>query len=125
MITWSKDKRSQEIPLSGPIIMAKAADFAQHLNILDSHFGRWFHHFRDRHDLVSRSVCSEPKAAKKETCPAWRNGMLQEYMKYLSARHHAHNAARKEKRLTFNAPPNVTALFFKLLPEKKLGAASH
>ncbi|KAH7936911.1 hypothetical protein HPB49_006325 [Dermacentor silvarum] len=32
LLAWIKEKRSQDIPLSGPIIVAKAADFALRLN---------------------------------------------------------------------------------------------
>ncbi|KAH7954743.1 hypothetical protein HPB49_021454 [Dermacentor silvarum] len=63
LLTWIKEKRSQEIPLSGPIIVAKAADFALRVNVSDfAASDGWFHRFRDRHDLVFRSVCGEAKA---------------------------------------------------------------
>ncbi|KAH7979730.1 hypothetical protein HPB49_010743 [Dermacentor silvarum] len=35
LLAWIKEKRSQDIPLSGPIIVAKAADFALRLNLSD------------------------------------------------------------------------------------------
>ncbi|KAH7970325.1 hypothetical protein HPB49_003770 [Dermacentor silvarum] len=35
LLAWIKEKRSQDIPLSGPIIVAKAADFALRLNVSD------------------------------------------------------------------------------------------
>ncbi|KAH9375684.1 hypothetical protein HPB48_017750 [Haemaphysalis longicornis] len=54
--------RSQDIPLSGPKAMAKAADYALRLNIDD--FGAsvgWLHRFRDRHDVVFRILFGESK----------------------------------------------------------------
>ncbi|XP_072143052.1 tigger transposable element-derived protein 4-like [Dermacentor andersoni] len=106
LLTWIKEKRSQDIPLSGPIIVAKAADFAR-LNV--SSFAasdRWFHRFRDRHDLVFHSVCGEAKAVDTETCTVWRNGVLLDHLnKYAPSD-------------IFNA--NQTALSFKLLQDKTI-----
>ncbi|KAH7959040.1 hypothetical protein HPB49_007418 [Dermacentor silvarum] len=81
LLTWIKEKRSQDTPLSGPIIVAKAADFAQRLNVSDfATSDGWFHRFRDRHNLIFRSVCSEAKAVDEETCTAWRNGALLDHL---------------------------------------------
>ncbi|KAG0425729.1 hypothetical protein HPB47_027107 [Ixodes persulcatus] len=60
LITWVKEMRSQDLPLSGPIIMAKAAEFALHLKHHDFAASEgWFHRFRQRHDLVFRIVSGE------------------------------------------------------------------
>ncbi|KAG0426455.1 hypothetical protein HPB47_026430 [Ixodes persulcatus] len=46
LITWVKQMRSQDLPLSGPIIMAKAAEFALHLKHHDFAASEgWFHRF--------------------------------------------------------------------------------
>lgn len=107
LLTWIKEKRSQDIPLSGPIIVAKAADFALRLNVSDfAASDGWFHRFRDRHDLVFRSVCGEAKAVDAETCTVWRNGALLDHLN------------RYAPSDIFNA--DETALFFKLLPDKTI-----
>lgn len=107
LLTWIKEKRSLDIPLSGPIIVAKAADFAQRLNISDFAASEgWFHRFRGRHDLVFRSVCGEAKAVDAEACTVWRNDTLQDHLN------------RYAPSDVFNA--DETALFFKLLPDKTI-----
>ncbi|KAG0414085.1 hypothetical protein HPB47_008758 [Ixodes persulcatus] len=69
LITWVKEMRSQDLPLSGPIIMAKAAEFALHLKHHDFAVSEgWFHRFRQRHDLVFRIVSGEGKDVSMETC---------------------------------------------------------
>ncbi|KAG0441291.1 hypothetical protein HPB47_015994, partial [Ixodes persulcatus] len=69
LITWVKEMRSQDLPLSGPIIMAKAAEFALHLKHHDFAASEgWFHRFRQRHDLVFRIVSGEGKDVSMETC---------------------------------------------------------
>lgn len=107
LITWVKEMRSQDLPLSGPIIMAKAAEFALHLKHHDFAASEgWFHHFRQRHDLVFRIVSGEGKDVSMETCAMWRNGSLQGYLESYTPRD------------IFNA--DETALFFKLLPDKTI-----
>lgn len=105
VITWVKEMRSADIPLSGPIIMAKAADFALRLNVEDFVASEgWFHRFRDRHNLVFRVLSGEAKEVDAETCATWRSGALQQYLESYSA----HDI--------FNA--DETALFYKLQPDR-------
>ncbi|KAH8027540.1 hypothetical protein HPB51_007090 [Rhipicephalus microplus] len=53
LIIWVKEMRAQSIALSGPIIVAKDADFALRLDIEDFVASEgWFHRFRERHNLV-------------------------------------------------------------------------
>ncbi|XP_064463590.1 tigger transposable element-derived protein 6-like [Ornithodoros turicata] len=107
LITWIKEMRSQDIPLSGPIIMAKAADFALPLNIEDfAASDGWFHRFRERHDLVFQAVCGERGDVSAETCTLWKNEQLQEFLRKYSPDD------------IFNA--DETTLFFKLLPDRTI-----
>ncbi|XP_064488391.1 tigger transposable element-derived protein 4-like [Ornithodoros turicata] len=107
LLTWIKDVRSRDIPLSGPIIMAKATDFALRLNHADFAASEgWFQRFRERHNLVFRTISGEAKEVNKETCSTWQRGQLQDYL----ARYSPHDV--------FNA--DETALLFKLLPEKTI-----
>lgn len=107
LISWIKEMRSQDVPLSGPIITAKAADFALRLNIEDfTASDGWFHRFRERHELVFRRVCGERGNVSAETCMLWKNEQLQDYLRRYSPDD------------IFNA--DETALFFKLLPDRTI-----
>lgn len=107
LLIWIKEIRSQNIPLSGPVILAKAADFALQLGYDDfAGSDGWLHCFRERYDLVFRAVSGEMKAVYIETCEVWRSEVLQGYMEKYSPQD------------IFNA--DETALFFKLLPAKTI-----
>ncbi|KAG0411457.1 hypothetical protein HPB47_011412 [Ixodes persulcatus] len=78
LLLWIKDMRAQAIPLSGPVILAKAADFTQQLGYDDfAASDGWLHRFRERYDLVIRAVSGEAKAVNVETCEAWHSEGLQ------------------------------------------------
>lgn len=107
LVTWIKDMRSLNLPLSGSVIMAKAADFALRLEHDDFAASEgWFHRFRERHDLVFRAVSGEGQDTNMETCGTWKSGALQDYLRSYSPCD------------IFNA--DETALFFKLLPNKTI-----
>ncbi|KAH8020490.1 hypothetical protein HPB51_002439 [Rhipicephalus microplus] len=81
LIILVKEMRAQSITLSGPIIMAKAADFALRLDIQDFVASEeWFHRFRERHNLVFRTLYCEAKKVDAETCVTWRSDTLQQYL---------------------------------------------
>ncbi|KAG0432298.1 hypothetical protein HPB47_020988 [Ixodes persulcatus] len=51
LLLWIKDMLAQDIPLSGPVILAKATDFAQPLGYDDfAASDGWLHRFRERYD---------------------------------------------------------------------------
>ncbi|KAH8026225.1 hypothetical protein HPB51_017151 [Rhipicephalus microplus] len=57
LLTWKKEMRSQGLPLSGPVILAKAADFALQLDYDDfAASDGWLHRSRERYDLVFHAV---------------------------------------------------------------------
>ncbi|XP_072142102.1 tigger transposable element-derived protein 4-like [Dermacentor andersoni] len=66
----------------------------------------WLTHFKDRHDLVFKSLCAEKESVNQETCATWKDGKLREYL----------GEYRPED--IFNA--DETAFFYQLLPEKTL-----
>ncbi|KAK8771219.1 hypothetical protein V5799_025538 [Amblyomma americanum] len=107
LLLWNKEMRAQDIPLSGPVILAKAADFALRLGYDDvAASDGWLHRFRERYDLVFRAVSGEMKAVNLETCESWRSEVLQGYQRKYSPQD------------IFNA--DETGLFFKLLPAKTI-----
>ncbi|KAH8021384.1 hypothetical protein HPB51_015564 [Rhipicephalus microplus] len=65
----AKDIQESDIPLSGPVILAKAADFALQLDYDDfAASDRWLHRFCERYNLVFRAVSGEMNAVNMETC---------------------------------------------------------
>lgn len=103
MVTWIKI-RSQDIPPSGPIVMAKARDYALSLNIEDfSASEGWLHCFRERHEIM---FCVLPGESKDVSREVWHNDALQEYLKAYPPRD------------IFNV--DKTAMFYTLLPSKTM-----
>jgi hypothetical protein len=54
---WLKEKCNQNIPISGPILMAKSEEFATKLG--DSDFTPntgWLDRFKERHSIKGRSI---------------------------------------------------------------------
>lgn len=72
--TWAKDTRSQDLPLSGPIVVAEAAEFA----IRPNNYG-----FVASTKGTILSFCTGSGGSKEvivETCLMWRTGTLQDYL---------------------------------------------
>ncbi|XP_072142094.1 tigger transposable element-derived protein 4-like [Dermacentor andersoni] len=107
LLVWIREARSNKLPLSGDIVAMKARTLAAMLGIDDfvSSDG-WLTRFKDRHDLVFKSVCGEKASVNQETCATWKDGKLREYL------------AEYRPEDIFNA--DETALFYQLLPEKTL-----
>lgn len=74
---WSlgiKEMGSQDIPPSGLMVMAKAADYVLLLHIEDfSTAEGWLHCFHDRHEIVFCTLLGESKNVSSETCGTWQN----------------------------------------------------
>lgn len=81
LVAWIKDMRSRDLPMSGPIVIAKAGDFALWLNCEDFALSEgWFHRFRERHELTFRTVSGEGSDVSAEMCITWKNGALTELL---------------------------------------------
>lgn len=105
---WFLEVRSQDIPVSGPMLCAKARDFAVIYGV-DEQFKAtqgWLRAFRSRHDVVFKGVAGEENSAPQDIAQGWRE---REMLKILS---------EYDPDDIFNA--DETALFFKLLPERTL-----
>lgn len=107
LLIWIKKVHLQGIPMSGPVILAKAANFALHLDYDDfAASDGWLHSFGEHYDLVFCAVSGEMNAVNIQTCEVWRSKVLQGYVEKYSPQD------------IFNA--DETALFFKLLPAKTI-----
>lgn len=106
VIEWFSRIRSQNVPVSGPMIQAKALEFAAELG--DSEFkasNGWLEKFRKRHDIKFRSICGESSSVDMETVTNW-----EEKLPSLISGYSPENI--------FNA--DETGLFFRALPDKTL-----
>ncbi|XP_037557867.1 tigger transposable element-derived protein 4-like [Dermacentor silvarum] len=107
LLIWIREARSNHLPLSGDIVAAKALSLAAMLGIENfASSDGWLTRFKQRHDLVFKSVSGERASVDQETCATWREQQLREYL------------SEYKPEDIFNA--NETALFYKMLPEKTL-----
>ncbi|KAH7950920.1 hypothetical protein HPB52_003128 [Rhipicephalus sanguineus] len=64
VLTWFKDVRAQNVPVSGPLIQEKTRQFAAILNVTDFEASSgWLHRFRQRNAITWQTVSGEEKAA--------------------------------------------------------------
>ena len=57
---WFQKAREQNYPLSGPIVQAKATEFAQTLGVVDFKASNgWMTSFKSRHSIKGYAICGE------------------------------------------------------------------
>lgn len=107
VLTWFKDARLQNVPVSGPMLQAKAREFADALEVtgFDASSG-WLFRFRQRNGITWQVVSGEEKAADKEGADSWRNDRF---------RGIAESYSEDD---IFNA--DETACFYQLLPDRTM-----
>lgn len=107
VLTWFKDARLQNVPVSGPMLQEKAREFADALEVtgFDASSG-WLFRFRQRNGITWQVVSGEEKAADKEGADSWRNDRF---------RGIAESYSEDD---IFNA--DETACFYQLLPDRTM-----
>ena len=110
---WFSQKRSQGIPISGPILMAKALELNEKLDPNNQQFKAstgWLKNFQSRHGIRQLAIQGETMSANKES--------VESFTKTLSQ-------LIEEKGLVLSQVYNCdeTGLYWKALPDKTL--ASH
>ena len=108
---WFAQKRSQGIPISGPILMAKALDLNEKIN-QDQQFkasSGWLKNFQARHGIRQLSIQGEAMSANNESVPDFKLTL---------------SKIIEDKGLTLNQVYNCdeTGLFWKALPSKTLAS---
>ncbi|GBO14002.1 hypothetical protein AVEN_131380-1 [Araneus ventricosus] len=69
---WFVDARSRNLPISKPILKAKAKDIAEKLEKTDfDALNEWLKSFRKRHGISFKSVCGEAGDVSDETVITW------------------------------------------------------
>ncbi|KAH7950164.1 hypothetical protein HPB49_020378 [Dermacentor silvarum] len=104
LLLWIQDARSKNIPLSGPLVLARARQLSFGLGIEFEASQGWFNHFKRRHGISYKAVCGESRAADKNAVRQWKDGTLQTLLR-----------GRKACDV-FNL--DESGIFFKMLPGK-------
>ncbi|XP_064461997.1 tigger transposable element-derived protein 6-like [Ornithodoros turicata] len=104
LLKWFVDARSRNIPISGPLMLSKAKDFAFLLDFPDFSPGNgWLHRFKVRHGIVFKGVAGEAASVNMEDVNTWLDENIATIVSY-SAQD------------VYNA--DETALFYQMLPAK-------
>lgn len=106
LLIWFKQARSDNVPLSGPILLEKAEELARILGHEDQPISTgWLDRFKARHGIVFKVVSGEAASASNIDTSDWEKQLdviLHDY----------------EPRDIYNA--DETGLFYKCLPNRSL-----
>lgn len=107
LVVWFKAQRSQNVPISGPLLQEKANHFARQLGKTNFECsGSWIYRFRQRHDIVVGKVCGEAASVSQNDCDNFLRTVLPKLTEgYTDSQ-------------IWNA--DETGLFFKLAPDRSL-----
>lgn len=107
VLQWFQQQRMNHIPLSGPVIKAKAEFYATELGIADFKASEgWLSKWKQRHDINYGQISGEARDVDRNITHGW----LENVWPDLKARYSADDI--------FNA--DETGLFYKLTPNKTL-----
>ena len=105
LLKWFPGARDQNVPVSGPLLLAKAKEFAEKLgNLRFQGSAGWLVRFKRRHKVILRSVSGESASVSQDVIDEWLSETLPELLKDYSPEN------------AFNA--DETGSFWRLLPEK-------
>ncbi|KAG0428291.1 hypothetical protein HPB47_024716 [Ixodes persulcatus] len=83
LFKWFLDARTMNVPISGPLLLGKARDFAFLLNFTEFSPGnRWLHRFKERHGIVYKSIVGEAASVDIERAEQWLADNLDEVYSY-------------------------------------------
>ena len=105
LLKWFRGARDQKVPVSGPLLLSKAKEFAEKMgnhNFQGS--AGWLARFKKRHKVTFRSVSGESASVSQDVVDEWLSETLPQLLQDYSARD------------IFNA--DETGLFWRLLPDK-------
>lgn len=105
LFQWFKNQRSRGIPISGPLLQAKAEDFARHFKKEGYKCSEsWIKRFRQRHNIVLGKISGEARSVPEHVVEDWVKTVWPSLRKDYADEN------------IFNA--DETGLFFKMLPER-------
>lgn len=105
VLKWFKQARDKQIPVSGPMIRAKAEEFASSLNKDFKASTGWLHGFKERNSITFKSVCGESAGVDEQAADKWKGELV--------------------KMIQETPPKNIfnadeTGLFYKCTPDKTM-----
>ena len=80
MYLWFAQKRSQGVPISGPILMAKALELNEKVNPEDDKFkasSGWLKNFQSRHSIRQLAIQGETMSANEESVGDFKSSLSQ------------------------------------------------
>lgn len=105
LLSWFKVKRSENVPISGPVLKVQAEKFAANLGYLDFVCcNGWLDRFKNRHQIVFSKISGEANSVDTSIVSSWVNDKWQLI-----------KSGYNEEDI-FNA--DETGLFYKLSPDK-------
>ena len=105
--TWMREARARDIPISGPILQAKAQELAAELNHPEFKCSTgWLNRFKVRKGIGFRNIRGEAKSVSSEAVDAWKTTLLPQLLAEFSPED------------IYNT--DETGLFYKLQPDKSL-----
>ncbi|XP_054276524.1 tigger transposable element-derived protein 6-like [Macrosteles quadrilineatus] len=106
VLTWLKQCRDKNIPVSGPILQEKAIQYAESLGKKDFCASNgWLHNFKKRNEIIFRKVCGESASVNSNVCDEWKTELKKLTESYLPEN-------------IYNA--DETGFFFKCLTDRTL-----
>ena len=104
---WFREARAANIPISGPIIMAKADQLAEKMGYQDFECNSgWVDRFKNRHGYHFRAIIGESKSVDPDKVDQWKKTTLPTLLADYSADD------------IYNA--DETGLFWKLIPNRSM-----
>jgi len=81
LLIWFKQARSQQVPISGPILMEKAKEIAERMG-LPSFSGStgWLDRFKSHHGIVFKNVCGESASVSTTSTDEWKESNLKKIL---------------------------------------------
>lgn len=106
LLKWFKEQRSSDTPLSGHIMLTKAQQLAELMNLDFECSSGWIDRFKKRHNIVFGKICGEAKEVNQSVPREW---IATEWPKIIDE-YGSENI--------FNG--DETGLFYKLAPQNTL-----
>lgn len=77
LLEWFKTARHRDIPLNGPILMEKAKELSQKLNVEDFNASKgWLERWKARENIGFKRMHGEKKDADTSAAEHWKNNVL-------------------------------------------------
>ncbi|CAM1323339.1 TIGD4 (predicted) [Pycnogonum litorale] len=105
LFQWFQQVRAKNVPVTGPLLIEKAKEFANRLKIENFRVSTgWLDRFKDRYNIAFKTVAGECESVSPETEDNWKKNILPDLIRGYHPRD------------IFNA--DETGLFYRMIPDK-------